>query len=108
MRDPQTARDAVVFELRRRGIRLHDVAIDAVLAVLGIPPDATTDDIRAGLYVLSRIENGGCSSWQRPDGSWTVWFEPEDGDCDGDITHGASPAAAVLAPKAKLEEQTDA
>ena len=34
MRDPQTARDAVVFELRCRGIRLHDVAIDAVLAVL--------------------------------------------------------------------------
>ena len=59
MRDPITARDAAM-----RGLDLLDpplviddawVVIDAVLSALGIPADATADDVRHGLLLLASV-----------------------------------------------------
>lgn len=103
----QTARDAV-----KRGLldafrgawtdseyeATFGPAADAVLAVLGIPPDTTTDTIHAGLWLLAHAD--GVHVSRRPSRAWVA----RDRDRYWVRGVGASPAAAVLALAAKLED----
>lgn len=99
----KTARDAIGRALRQVGVTYYGVAADAVLAALGIPPDTTTDDIRAGLTLIRLVERGwteGGPSLYKP-GSYVVSHAPT-------WVYEPSPAAAVLALAARLEERDDA
>lgn len=96
-----TARDAVMDAYRPCTISSPHAA--AVLAALGIPPDATVDDIRAGLTLIRLVERGwteGGPSLYKP-GSYVVSHAPT-------WVYEPSPAAAVLALAARLEERDDA
>lgn len=112
----QTARDAarVVVEFGdpavefTYGCRLAD----AVLAVLGIPPDTTTDTIRAGLALVESFR--AIFKWSDGSGpgrnfvkvtyddatrEWVAYTSGAHG-----FAWGTSPAAAVNALAAKLED----
>ena len=75
-------------------------AADAVLAALGIPPNADVDDVRAGLFLLQRE---GVEHKQIEREAFTARHT----DALGTRTYayGASPAAAVLALAARLDER---
>jgi len=76
-----------------------NMVADAVLAALGITPDTTTDEVRAGLYLLHR-EGTGHKQIGRD------VFRASHVDFHGRITGalGTSAAAAVNALAAKLED----
>ncbi len=118
----QTARDAV-----KRGLldafrgawtdseyeATFGPAADAVLAALGIPPDTTTDEIRAGLAALrilamlaDEVEEHYVHPWSgiRPGHEAIYGIEIVVAEEVDTSAVGASPAAAVLALAAKLEE----
>jgi len=117
----QTARDAVAGSIfnatftaewddcpdgyqETRAMILRDA--DAILAALGIPPDATTDDVRAGLAALRIAEQHGVSVWPTAHDARARGFHAYVAEADReDVAGGASPAAAVLALANKLEEQ---
>jgi hypothetical protein len=96
----QTARDAIGRALRQVGVTYYGVAADAVLAALGIPPDTTTDDLRAALTLLDSMTRtwteGGPSSLNTS-GAYVV------NAAGRGWAYGASPAAAVNALAAKLK-----
>ena len=81
-------------------------AADAVLAALGIPPDTTTDDVRAGLAALRILADGIDRYATTPlrlvkcEGGYQAYRPVYHGECG---TPGASPAAAVNALAARLE-----
>ncbi len=111
----QTARDAV-----KRGLldafrgawtdseyeATFGPAADAVLAVLGIPPDAPVPNIGAGLAALRILADGIDRYATTPlrlvkcEGGYQAYRPVYHGECG---TPGASPAAAVLALEARLE-----
>ncbi len=76
---------------------------DAVLSALGIPPDTTTDDVRAGLAVL-RMAEDSLSIWPTSADARARGYHEYVAEAGDEIAGGASPAAAVLALAAKLEE----
>lgn len=107
----QTARDAIIDAVcaNRRTTCSSPCRVclgeaDAVLAVLGIPPDTTTDTIRAGLAALRIAKSATLvliGTYTEGSAAGTGWAEAD----FGDRIEGASPAAAVLALAAKVEEQ---
>ena len=106
----QTARDAAISALRGvfgppckwMGDDLDHDAIDAVLAALGIPPDTTTDEVRAGLAAL-RIAEDSLSIWPTSVDARTRGYHEYVAEAGDEIAGGASPAAAVNALAARLE-----
>ncbi len=56
----QTARDAAVGYLTRRGVHETTARVWArgILAALGIPPDTTVQDVREALALLDRDRTG--------------------------------------------------
>ena len=98
----KTARDAIGRALRQVGVTYYGVAADAVLAALGIPPDTTTDDLRAGLAVL-RMAEDSLSIWPTSVDARTRGYHEYVAEAGDEIAGGASPAAAVLALAAKLD-----
>ena len=103
-----TARDAVMDAYRPCTISSPHAA--AVLAALGIPPDATVDDVRAGFAALALLTAGVDRYQTTPvrvvkcEGGYQAYRPVYHGDC-GDVC--ASPAAAVLALAAKLEAERE-
>lgn len=84
---------------------------DAVLSALGIPPDTTTDEVRAGLAVLrilamlaDEVEEHYVHPWSgiRPGHEAIYGIEIVVAEEVDTSAVGASPAAAVLALAAKL------
>lgn len=69
-----------------------------VLAALGIDPDTPPEDVKAGLLLL-RSANAIIVT-PRPSGVWVATHRSEGGRASG-----KTPAAAVLALAARLEEQ---
>ena len=100
----KTARDAIGRALRQVGVTYYGVAADAVLAVLGIPPDTTTDEVRAGLAALRIAEEYGVSVWPTAHDARARGYHAYVAAPDHEAAGGASPAAAVNALAAKLEE----
>ena len=105
MRDPQTAHDAVTDVLCRDvpylGPLAHEARAAAVLAALGIPADATVDDVRAGLAALAVVRDHGYPLEIEADtGRYLAW-------ADRAWAAAASPAAAVLALHNKLTRRAD-
>lgn len=115
----QTARDAVAGSIfnatftaewddcpdgyqETRAMILRDA--DAILAALGIPPDTTTDEVRAGLAAL-RMAEDSLSIWPTSHDARTRGYHEYVAEAGDEIAGGTSPAAAVLALAAKLEEQ---
>lgn len=100
-----TARDAIVNALAEERdahpwiIQTPPMVASIVLAALGITPDTTTDEVRAGLYLLHR-EGTGHKQIGRD------VFRASHVDFHGRITGalGTSAAAAVNALAAKLED----
>lgn len=105
----KTARDAIGRALRQVGVTYYGVAADAVLAALGIPPTTTTSEISAGLAALRIAEDTGALSVEaisRNGGRTTSYAAESAADPDYEAD-GASPAAAIHALNAKLEERAD-
>lgn len=109
MTAPQTAHDAVSEALRAWAyceVPLYTGSPEgAVLAALGIPPDTTVDDVRAGLALLAMVTRRGSPevcTWETAS-DYRARFRPL--NRGGIVEPGASPAAAVLALAAKLQEQ---
>lgn len=102
-------RDAAFDALRdalRRGCDDADTT-DAVLAALGIPADATTDDVRAGLWLLGfAAQMNDCGIQWDNDGTGLSFVAgcSEPGPLFGTGARGDTPAAAVVALAAKLDE----
>ena len=98
-----TVRD-VAFERFVEWDDSHTLA-DAVLAALGIDPDTPVDDVKAGLIALS-IAAEGPSICVYSNGSLPGRNDAyvAGTSCDRDA-FGPTPAAAVLALAARLEEQ---
>ena len=88
--------DGEVYGERRQAS--DEETVDAVLAALGIPPDTTTDTIHAGLWLLAHAD--GVHVSRRPSRAWVA----RDRDRYWVRGVGASPAAAVNALAAKLED----
>jgi hypothetical protein len=101
-----TARDAVratLLDAHGHGMILPVIDTDAVLAVLGIPPDTTVDDVRAGLALFRLVAaDHDLHVWAMAEGGYVVQAQPPVGRLVS--APGASPAAAVNALAAKLEE----
>jgi len=95
----KTARDAIGRALRQVGVTYYGVAADAVLAALGIPPDTTTDEVRAGLAL-----------WRNPFLRTVEIFPVANGHFRAYVERvwkdGPTPAAAVLALAARIEERS--
>jgi len=82
---------------------------DAVLAALGIDPDTPTDDVKAGVIFLRMSRDSFHNEivltvnpddpQQQDERPWWV------AESHAGIAYGLSPAAAVLALAARLEEQ---
>lgn len=105
MRD-EPARDAVakaILAAHEAGHTFRTEAgfrgvLDAVLAALGIPPTTTVSEISAGLWLLAHA--GVVDMSQRQGGTWVA----RDRDRYSIRGVGASPAAAIHALAAKLEQ----
>ena len=99
-----TARDAVMDAYRPCTISSPHAA--AVLAALGIPPDATVDDVRAGFAALALLTAGVDRYQTTPvrvvkcEGGYQAYRPVYHGDC-GDVC--ASPAAAIHALRTRLD-----
>ena len=105
MRDPQTAHDAATCALEDATCFAssidHGSLAAAVLASLGIPADATVDDVRAGLAALAVVRDHGYPLEIEADtGRYLAW-------ADRAWAAAASPAAAVLALHNKLTRRAD-
>ena len=102
MRD-EPARDAVRNALDRDvpylGPGGREQRVENVLAALGIPPDATTDEVRAGLAL-----------WRNPFLRTVEIFPVANGHFRAYVERvwkdGPTPAAAVLALAARIEERS--
>lgn len=113
-----TARSAIVNALAEERdahpwiIQTPPMVASIVLAALGIPPDTTTDTIRAGLALVESFR--AIFKWSDGSGpgrnfvkvtyddatrEWVAYTSGAHG-----FAWGTSPAAAVLALAAKLEE----
>ena len=98
----QTARDAILTALQEEHdahpwiVQTPPVVASIALAALGIPADATADDVRAG---MARMRWNMGMLTHRKDGSWEAWTSTFDGYGQGD-----TPVAAVLALDAKLKQ----
>ena len=106
----RTARDTVrdvAFERFLEWDDSHTLA-DAVLAALGIDPDTPVDDVKAGALFLRMCRDSFHNEivltvnpddpQQQDERSWWV------AESHAGIAYGLSPAAAVLALAARLEE----
>jgi hypothetical protein len=106
MTDTQTAHDAVkgtLLYIAQEWITDKDKQASAVLAALGIPADATVDDVRAGLALFRLVAaDHDLHVWAMAEGGYVVQAQPPVGRLVS--APGASPAAAVNALAAKLEE----
>ena len=113
----QTARDAVRDALDRDvpylGSGGREQRVENVLAALGIPPDATTDEVRAGLALVESFR--AIFKWSDGSGpgrnfvkvtyddatrEWVAYTSGAHG-----FAWGTSPAAAVIALEGKLNEE---
>ena len=112
MREPQTARESAAngIEAMLRGTSGDEwsprLMAEAACNALGIPADATEDEVRAGLALLRMVTRDGSPevcTWWAPDG-YRARFRPL--NRGGIIERGPSPAAAVLSLANKLQEQT--
>ena len=113
MPDQPTARDAVARAIHRTIASCETTWEDAceqfataVLAALGIPPDATVDDVRAGFAALALLTAGVDRYQTTPvrvvkcEGGYQAYRPVYHGDC-GDVC--ASPAAAIHALRTRLD-----
>lgn len=104
--DPTTARDDVLTALYQPFVDgaddfTDDVAetmADAVLAALGIPPDATTDDVRVA-WIAWHLD---LAIYNVRHGEWIAVGHEAVGLCRRVEASGPSPAAAILALAAAL------
>jgi len=110
----RTAHDAVIGMLVRGDEHPWvqpppDMVADAILAELGIDPDTPTDDVKAGVIFLRMSRDSFHNEivltvnpddpQQQDERPWWV------AESHAGIAYGLSPAAAVLALAARLEEQ---
>jgi len=107
---PTTAHDAVCDAVLQWSWDRRGTVGEAVLAALGIPPDATVDDVRAGFAALALLTAGVDRYQTTPvrvvkcEGGYQAYRPVYHGDC-GDVC--ASPAAAVLALHDRLTGRAD-
>ena len=103
-----TARSAIVNALAEERdahpwiIQTPPMVAAIVLSALGIPPDTTTDEVRAGLAAL-RIAEDSLSIWPTSVDARTRGYHEYVAEAGDEIAGGASPAAAVNALAARLE-----
>ena len=103
---PTTAHDAVCDAVLQWSWDRRGTVGEAVLAALGIPPDATVDDVRAGFAALALLTAGVDRYQTTPvrvvkcEGGYQAYRPVYHGDC-GDVC--ASPAAAIHALRTRLD-----